>query len=359
MLTFLISVASRVYALFGYLWQRVVDAANNALNWAKAEAAKALAAARTWAWDRINEAKTALNITITALRIVVQGWVDAAKDWAWDRINEAKTALNITITVLRIVVQGWVDAAKDWALTQILYVKAGIAILLTAVNMRVNGVLDVINPWKSLLDSLIALFSPENLNRLSLLLSNFFPTLLSILTAPLAWLYSTISGTFVTFFCWIMASMMGTTKYTLPPPPDWLNGAGGVFTPGPPGPDPSGGELSSPLNSLRISGYRFGPGHPGLDLGLAGGDPVYAMHDGEVEVAGWSTVGYGETITLRGRQWWTRYAHLQSFEVKKGDTVKQGQKIAQGDTTGNSTGNHLHLEIKKNGVFIDPEAVLF
>jgi murein DD-endopeptidase MepM/ murein hydrolase activator NlpD len=359
MLTFLIGVASRVYALFGYLWQRVVDAANNALNWAKAEAAKALAAARTWAWDRVQDLRAWASGWFDWFKAVVPDWIQSAKDWAWSQINAVRAWAVGWIEWLRGQISAGIDAAKDWALEQILYVRAGLLILTTAINVRINGVLSLVNPWKPLLDSLIALFSPENLNRLSLLLSGFFPMLLTILTAPLAWLYSTISGSFVSFFCWIMASMMGTTKYTLPPPPDWLSGAGGPFTPGPPGPDPSGGELSSPLNSLRISGYHFGPGHPGLDLGLAGGDPVYAMHDGEVEVAGWSTVGYGETITLRGGQWWTRYAHLQSFGVGKGDTVKQGQKIAQGDTTGNSTGNHLHLEIKKNGVFIDPEAVLF
>jgi len=83
------------------------------------------------------------------------------------------------------------------------------------------------------------------------------------------------------------------------------------------------------------------------------------MHDGVVEVAGWSTVGYGNTITLRNGKWWTRYAHLDGFGVGKGDTVEAGQKIAEGNSTGNSTGDHLHLEIKLNGVFIDPEQVLF
>ena len=359
MLTFLISVASKVYALFGYLWDRVKDAALNALNWAKAEAAKALSAARNWAWDRVQDLRAWAAGWIDWLKDVVPDWIEAAKAWAFARVNDLRAWAVGWIDWLRGQLSAGIEAAKSWALARVNEAKALLRGLVDWLDFRIDTIWEVIAPWKSLFDSLIALFTPENINRTALLLGSFFPSLLALFTAPLAWVYSMISGTFVTFFCWIMASMLGTVKYTLPPPPDWLNGAGGIFTPGPPGPDPSGGELSSPLGSLRISGYRFGPGHPGLDLGLAGGDPVYAMHDGEVEVSGWSTVGYGNTITLRGGKWWTRYAHLQSFGVGKGDTVKQRQKIAQGDTTGNSTGNHLHLEIKKNGVFIDPEAVLF
>jgi hypothetical protein len=359
MLEFLIGVAWKVYAIFGYLWQKVVDAANYAWTWAKNEASLALQAAKDFAWKYIELAKDWAWSWINWLQYSVPVWIQAAKDWAYGVIINVQSWAWGWIDYLRNNVPIWIQAAKDWAYGVIINVQSWAWGWIDWLRGGLDYVWSTINPWSYLINSLIDLLSAENMTRLSQLLTNLFPTLLSFVFTPIAWLYSTISGTFVTFFCWIIASMMGTVKYTLPPPPDWLTGSGGPYTPGPPGPGPSEGELAPPLDRLWISGYHFGPGHQGLDLGLAGGDPVYAMHDGEVEVAGWSSVGYGYTITIRNGKWWTRYAHLASLGVGVGDPVKQRDKIAQGDTTGNSSGNHLHLEIKQNGVFIDPEPILF
>ena len=117
--------------------------------------------------------------------------------------------------------------------------------------------------------------------------------------------------------------------------------------------------LVSPLSRLSISGYRFNPNHPAIDLGLSKGDPVFAMHAGTIIVAGWSKTGYGNHVVLQGGDWWTLYAHLDSFGVQAGQQIPAGQIVGLGDSTGNSTGDHLHLEIKYKGKFIDPVSVLF
>ena len=359
MLTFLLQQASKVYALFGYLWDRIKDVALNALNWAKAEAAKALSAARTWAWERVQDLRAWANDWIGWLKPNVPVWIDALEDKVFGWVFDIQVWAGVQLALAKITIFGWIKAAKDSALVEIGKAAAGLRETIGLLGSNLNQIAATLTHIVLFVNSIRYLFTPENIRRLVLVLVNFFPSLLALVMGPLAWLYSTIAGTFVTFLCYILAAMMGTVKYTLPPPPDWLTGAGGIFTPGGPGLDPSGGELAPPLGHLSISGYRFGPGHPGLDLGLSRGAAVYAMHDGEVEVAEMSKVGYGLTITLRNGKWWTRYAHLDSFGVEKGDTVSQRQKIAEGNSTGNSTGDHLHLEIKKNGVFIDPEAVLF
>jgi murein DD-endopeptidase MepM/ murein hydrolase activator NlpD len=359
MLTFLINNASKVYALFGTLWNRVKDAAYNAYSWAVSKASEALNAAKSYATNLYYSAVAAVNKALDAAKSFASSIVASAKSLIWGWVEAARAWASERIDWLRGIVTGWIEAAKSWALARVNDAIGLFELFFRYLRSQLDDLSGTIAPWQSLIDSLLALLSPENMRRLTLLLVGFFPALLKLITSPLEWVYSTISGSFVSFLCYILAQFMGTVKYTLPPPPSWALGAGGLFSPGGPGPGLSGSELSAPLARLYISGYRFGSGHPGLDLGLSRGAAVYAMHDGEVEVAGWSTVGYGNTITLRNGKWWTRYAHLDSFGVGKGDTVEAGQKIAEGNSTGNSTGDHLHLEIKLNGTFIDPEAVLF
>jgi hypothetical protein len=139
-----------------------------------------------------------------------------------------------------------------------------------------------------------------------------------------------------------------------------VSGAGGL--PGETGgvsPSQSG-ELAWPLNWLTISGNTFGwpPGHMGLDLALPAGRQVYAMHDGIATVPPFMVGAYGNYVTVSGSPWWTLYAHAERILVPSGERVKKGQQIMVGNSTGNSTGDHLHLEIKYNGQYIDPVTVL-
>lgn len=94
--------------------------------------------------------------------------------------------------------------------------------------------------------------------------------------------------------------------------------------------------------------YSF---HSGMDLAAYGGTPIYAAADGKITVAvPVDNGGYGLWIEIEhsnGTR--TRYAHCNDIYVKVGDTVKQGQTIAEVGTTGSSTGNHLHFEVLVNG----------
>ena len=99
---------------------------------------------------------------------------------------------------------------------------------------------------------------------------------------------------------------------------------------------------------------NFHPGHNGLDFGIVVGTPVEATMDGKVVHAGWNNQGYGNLVIVDNGTYKTYYAHLSSIPVAVGDFVTAGTTIGLSGNTGNSTGPHLHYEIRQNNVPIDP-----
>jgi murein DD-endopeptidase MepM/ murein hydrolase activator NlpD len=102
---------------------------------------------------------------------------------------------------------------------------------------------------------------------------------------------------------------------------------------------------------------NFHSGHTGIDLAVVVGTPVKATMDGKVISAGWNTQGYGNLVIVENGAYKTYYAHLSSIPVAVGDTVTAGELVGLSGSTGNSTGPHLHYEIRKNNVPIDPTSV--
>lgn len=101
----------------------------------------------------------------------------------------------------------------------------------------------------------------------------------------------------------------------------------------------------------------FHPGHNGLDFGVVVGTPIKATMDGKVVYAGWNNQGYGNLVIVENGDYRTYYAHLSSIPVAVGDAVQAGSTIGLSGNTGHSTGPHLHYEIRKNNVPIDPTAI--
>ncbi|CAM1340301.1 peptidoglycan DD-metalloendopeptidase family protein [Tenacibaculum amylolyticum] len=104
-------------------------------------------------------------------------------------------------------------------------------------------------------------------------------------------------------------------------------------------------------------GWRRGRSHRGIDIDLITGDDVYSILDGKVRYVGYHA-GHGKTIVVRhynGLE--TVYAHLSKYDVKVNTVVKKGQLIGKGGNTGRSRGSHLHLEVRYNGVDVNPEHV--
>ncbi|WP_461204283.1 peptidoglycan DD-metalloendopeptidase family protein [Clostridium sp. DL1XJH146] len=111
---------------------------------------------------------------------------------------------------------------------------------------------------------------------------------------------------------------------------------------------PTTGYITSPF------GYRWGRMHEGVDFGIPTGSPIIAADGGKVTYAGWKG-GYGYLVIIdheNGYQ--TYYGHNSSLKVCAGERVYRGQTISLSGNTGNSTGPHLHFEIRKNGTPVNP-----
>ena len=108
-------------------------------------------------------------------------------------------------------------------------------------------------------------------------------------------------------------------------------------------------------------GARWGRNHKGLDIGAPKGTPIKAAASGTVTVAQYGySGGYGNYVMIsHGNGIQTLYGHCNSLNVSVGQSVSQGQVIAYVGNTGNSYGNHLHLEIRVNGVAQNPQNYLY
>ena len=101
--------------------------------------------------------------------------------------------------------------------------------------------------------------------------------------------------------------------------------------------------------------YKVTKFHGGIDFSGPVGIGIYATGDGVVSKVEKNKSGYGNNIIIdHGYGYKTRYAHLHSFSVKKGDKVKRGQEIGKMGNTGKSTAPHLHYEVIKNNKAINP-----
>jgi murein DD-endopeptidase MepM/ murein hydrolase activator NlpD len=122
-----------------------------------------------------------------------------------------------------------------------------------------------------------------------------------------------------------------------------------------------------PINNKQLSriasgfGFRIDPiyktrkSHLGLDFAAPTGTPIYATADGFVKYAGFSTNGYGNHVIINhGFGYETLYGHMVRVSASQGQQVKRGQVIGYVGSTGKSTGPHLHYEVHKSGVQIDP-----
>ncbi|HTE01881.1 MAG TPA: M23 family metallopeptidase [Mucilaginibacter sp.] len=120
------------------------------------------------------------------------------------------------------------------------------------------------------------------------------------------------------------------------------------------------------LSSITsVFGYRSDPFdsesaelHPGIDFRGQKGDPVKTTADGKVIFTGWKG-GYGNCIIIKHKNdFETLYGHLSHINVKEGQEVSTGDVIGKVGSTGHSTGNHLHYEVRKNGKPINPARFL-
>lgn len=112
------------------------------------------------------------------------------------------------------------------------------------------------------------------------------------------------------------------------------------------------GSFIYPVSGRLSSGYgaRWGRTHKGIDLACSKGTPIYASDGGTVEFSGWNSGGYGYLVIINhGNGYSTYYGHNSKNVVSAGEKVYQGQLIGYVGSTGDSTGNHVHFEIRSGG----------
>lgn len=128
------------------------------------------------------------------------------------------------------------------------------------------------------------------------------------------------------------------------------------------GPVPQGVRTGTGRFVWPTTGYvtqAYKPLHRALDIARGIGTPIKAADNGYVVVAGWSNAGYGNYVVIdHNNGYQTLYAHMSRIFVKAGDVVGQGAVIGHMGSTGRSTGPHLHFEVIKRGVRLNPVSVL-
>lgn len=121
----------------------------------------------------------------------------------------------------------------------------------------------------------------------------------------------------------------------------------------------SGGTYVFPA-STRISGWRLGSKggrHAGTDYGCAGDNVATAAGTVTTAALGWNA-GYGNMVRISHAGATSTYGHFSTLYVKAGDQVAQGEALGRCGSSGNSTGPHLHFELRVGGVLVDPESYL-
>jgi murein DD-endopeptidase MepM/ murein hydrolase activator NlpD len=116
--------------------------------------------------------------------------------------------------------------------------------------------------------------------------------------------------------------------------------------------DDSNSNVSYPVKGVLTQGYTST--HNGLDFGVVTGTDVQSTISGKVIYAGWNNQGYGNLVIVQNGDVKTYYAHLSEVPVTVGQTVNKGDVIGLSGSTGNSTGPHVHYEVRVNNANVDP-----
>lgn len=120
-----------------------------------------------------------------------------------------------------------------------------------------------------------------------------------------------------------------------------------------------GGFFIWPAANHYLSGNDYWSGHLAIDIAAGTGMPIYAADSGVVVFAGWDSNGYGNVVMIDHQNGYhTLYAHLSVINVVCGMNIFQGGLLGNAGSTGNSTGPHLHFEVRYLGGFLNPWTVL-
>ena len=357
-----------VWAFLNWLWQqidKVLDwfgssyntlrnAAANALNWAISYAQNAYNNAVNWAKGQLNSLLAFINFVEDYAIAVATDLYHEAINFARSVLNSAYAAVNNAIDYAVSVATSLYHSALNSITHAIDNVEAWAGDQIDAARHTIERIFNPLLPLISVMSVILSLAERDTANKLLTFVRTLYGEIVQFFDDPLGFILGVVWSQAVSFFCYVIGYGLGSVNATLPPIPKWGKGGGGGGGPIPPISLPPDGDLVRPVDPLYISGYTFGPGHYGTDFGIINGQDIRAAHSGVVTFASWDSAGYGNRVDIQGEHYWTRYGHNQSILVSVGQTVSAGEVISHGNTTGNSTGPHLHFELKINGSYVDP-----
>ena len=357
LLQWLYDRAGRVFEFLGTLYWQIRNAAVNAWNWARRAASDAF----QWSLNKIlyyygqavTAAKNLVSIVEYEFWKALAQASTAARDLIksveyefWKGLNTASIAARDLIKITEYNLFKSLNEASIASQNLIKITEYKVFKTLNEASIASNMLIEGLSTKVAQIKSSLGLDVPENVKAFTTFLNN-----------PIGWFAAYLMSILLVTLEYSLANALGTENAILPPGPDFgIAGAGGPIPTGP-GPPPGSSPLAPPLDTLYLSGYRFGPGHPGSDFGCTPSSVLYACHGGKVIVAGWSNVGYGNYVIIQGNEWWSLYGHLSQIGVRVGQDVSMRQSIGLCGCTGNSTCNHLHLELKHYGKYVDPVLV--
>lgn len=352
-LNWIFSQAVKVYDWFSDGYWTLRNAASSAWDWASQWANWAYNQARifvieqynrlsAWVIDQWNYLSGRITELWNSLYNNIIYYYNLAQAWVTDRVAEARTYF----TGLYQSISAWVEERINWLDVQTRLIR-------DQISASVNQLLLPFQPLKDNIGKILDLVSPTNLGKIKIFLDNLYNNLSKFATDPIGFILGIIWPSAVTFFCYVIGYGLGSVEAQLPAIPSWSSVIIGHDPLQPPYPDIPSEKLVHPVDPLWVSGYSFGLGHPGTDFGISNRQRVYAMHDGIVTLVAYAPTTYGNYLEIKSNKYWSRYGHFDQVTVFQGQNVKAGDFIGYGDTTGNSTGNHLHAELQVNGQYVD------
>lgn len=369
LLDWLLDQWDHLYNLLVTLYERIRELGSYGLGWITARIEYYYNLARGWIDYWYNRAIGYVDAFKTWIVGIVNGWVSwltakiqEARDWAAGLIQAARDFAQNLFNTIYNWAAGAIQSARDWATSLFNQVvgwinqaKADVLAWVTARLTDLRAELQALNDAavKLLSDLIAGAVTDFNNFRQSWegLLYTFFNN-------PALFVFSLIEAYLYPWLEWFLANLLGSVNTPLPPKPDLFGGGGGTIPP-PGGIPPGSGNFIFPTSVHSISGYHFSPTHPGTDFGTPTGTPCLASDAGVVTEVLYQQTGYGYHVGVSHADgWFTRYAHLGTIIVGLSQRVDQGQELGTTDDTGNSTGPHLHFEIRKDGTPYDPMLLL-
>lgn len=242
----------------------------------------------------------------------------------------------------------------------------GYASLQTLINDDVRKINDLLNTSFPALAAIVAsiknitsFLTSDIAGKILSLTQTWYGQLTTFLQNPGAYIFAYIEAYVYPWGEGVVAEWLGAVAVTLPP----RQSPFGTIAPPLPGggapPPGSTGKFIYPEIYHTLSGYDFGPDHPGLDFRATLGLRINASAAGIVQFVGDTGDGYGIHVDLdHGGGFLTRYAHFSGVSVVSQQNVIQGQQIGLAGSTGHSTGPHLHFEIRLNSAPLNPWLLL-